>query len=556
MPRAAAAPAANTPLTNGQYEIVASTALRDIYGNALGLTGYQPNGTTYSRTFNVVVPATSGETLVSTLNPAAGGQYTRADSPQSVADDANGDSVVVWTSTTPGQTGVYAKLYQANWTVSATGTRVAGKPTVVPVFNNGTEWPADEILVSSATDADYASVARDATGDFIVTWSQYSATTSWDVYARRYNAAGNPLGAAYEVNSTTSGVQRQSTVAMDNQGDSVIVWQSLPQGAVSYGIYAQRYDPAGNPLGGADNVQELTFTDNPSGTFELYWNGNTTGSISYDGNTAATAVQVQTDLQAIGADVTVTAITGTQILITFGGSQAAAAQPQIGVVDLAITGAAGANITCATTVPGAGGEFLVNTASIYNQVDPDVAMRQQGGFAISWTGFGDSANGDSPNQSNVYASIYDADGTATDAQFLVNKTTAGNQFASAVAADAEGDLWSPGPVTARTAWATGPGPAYGGQNAVYAQVYDASGTVTSAEFPVNCARRQQQPELARGHGFGGRLRDYLGRLRGSHGQQQRCARQLRHLRSALRPRPVSSGSRSTEPTANWAASSR
>ena len=60
-------------LTDGHYQIVATTALRDVAGNALGRTGYTPNGVTFSRDFNVSIP-TGNETRVNATT--AGDQYT------------------------------------------------------------------------------------------------------------------------------------------------------------------------------------------------------------------------------------------------------------------------------------------------------------------------------------------------------------------------------------------------------------------------------------------------------------------------------------------------
>jgi hypothetical protein len=51
-------------LQDGSYQLVATTALRDANGNALGRTGFQPNGVQFSTSFNVVLP-TNGETQVS-----------------------------------------------------------------------------------------------------------------------------------------------------------------------------------------------------------------------------------------------------------------------------------------------------------------------------------------------------------------------------------------------------------------------------------------------------------------------------------------------------------
>ena len=67
------------------------------------------------------------------------------------------------------------------------------------------------------------SVAMDADGDFVVTWSSNGQDGSgWGVYAQRYNAAGQALGNEFRVNTITSNSQQFSTVAMDADGDFVV----------------------------------------------------------------------------------------------------------------------------------------------------------------------------------------------------------------------------------------------------------------------------------------------------------------------------------------------
>jgi len=262
-----------TALGDGHYEIVALNSLRDLVGNPLGRSGFDVNGDIFSREFDVTVP-TAGEVLVNT--DATGTQYTYPYSPQAVADDADGDTVVVWTDETAGQEGVYAKLYDVIWTDTPAGrvSTVAEMMVINP--DTGTPWPNNEIHVADDPTATFASVARDADGDFVVTWSQYDPVDSWDVFARRYDAAGNPLGDAFAVNSETEDVQRYSTVAMDVDGDFVVAWQSQDQDGSGYGVYAQRYSPSGEPLGGINEVQVLSFVNRPAGTFALFWDGDTT----------------------------------------------------------------------------------------------------------------------------------------------------------------------------------------------------------------------------------------------------------------------------------------
>ena len=243
--------------------------------------------------------------------------------PQATASDAEGDYVVAWTSDTVGAAGVYAKVYAANWSnTDATNGHQANPPA------NPTE-----IYVTNNSTATYASVACDATGDFVVTWSEQDAG-DWNVWACEYGSNGNLMLAPFMVNTTTVDVQEYSAVGMDADGAFVITWQSLNQDGSGWGVYAQRYDYLGNPLGGQDDAQLMTFVGQPRGTFNLYWNNGgpgpyQTGTIDYEGNGAATASAIESALGTIGATVKATAISGTQILIEFVGAQADQDQPQI-----------------------------------------------------------------------------------------------------------------------------------------------------------------------------------------------------------------------------------
>jgi hypothetical protein len=55
-----------------------------------------------------------------------------------------------------------------------------------------------------------------------------------------------PAGTEFRVNTTTLHSQADPAVAMDAAGDSVVAWVTSD----GTGIYAQRYDAAGRPLGG------------------------------------------------------------------------------------------------------------------------------------------------------------------------------------------------------------------------------------------------------------------------------------------------------------------
>ena len=88
----------------------------------------------------------------------------------------------------------------------------------------------------------YPSVAMDSDGDFVVSWQSLGQDgSSYGIYAQRYDNAGVAQGAEFRVNTYTTSQQFYPSVAMDNDGDFVVSWQSFEQDGSNDGIYAQRY---------------------------------------------------------------------------------------------------------------------------------------------------------------------------------------------------------------------------------------------------------------------------------------------------------------------------
>ena len=95
------------------------------------------------------------------------------------------------------------------------------------------------------------SVAMDAAGNFVVTWtSSYQDGSVYGVYGQRFDDNGNTVGGEFQVNTTTGGYHLYSTVGMDAAGNFVVTWSSLNQDGSGYGIYGQRFDANGNTVGG------------------------------------------------------------------------------------------------------------------------------------------------------------------------------------------------------------------------------------------------------------------------------------------------------------------
>ena len=110
------------------------------------------------------------------------------------------------------------------------------------------------------------SVAMDVDGDFVVTWTSYGQDGSDSgVYAQRYSAAGVAQGSEFQVNTTTTNDQLYSTVALDADGDFVVSWSSFGQDGGVYGVHAQRYSGGHRPTGISLSSQSIA-ENQPSGT--------------------------------------------------------------------------------------------------------------------------------------------------------------------------------------------------------------------------------------------------------------------------------------------------
>jgi hypothetical protein len=81
----------------------------------------------------------------------------------------------------------------------------------------------------------------------VVTWGSYGSwgsDTDASVQGQRYDAAGNPVGAEFQVNTYTTSSQTYPAVAVDADGAFIVAWQSFGSagGDTSYeSIQARRY---------------------------------------------------------------------------------------------------------------------------------------------------------------------------------------------------------------------------------------------------------------------------------------------------------------------------
>jgi hypothetical protein len=166
-----------------------------------------------------------------------------------VAMEADGDFVVAWSSAgqdgddgPSGISGIFAQRF---------GSSGASKGL--------------EFMVNTFTSGQQRSpaIAAEDNGDFVITWESNNADDdSYGIRGQRFDSAGAKLGTEFAVNSFTTGTQYRSAVAMDDDGDFVVVWTSSGQPQVGLNnVYGQRFASSGASFGGEFLVNESSYAD-------------------------------------------------------------------------------------------------------------------------------------------------------------------------------------------------------------------------------------------------------------------------------------------------------
>ncbi|MBI4617118.1 MAG: DUF4347 domain-containing protein [Planctomycetes bacterium] len=297
-----------------------------------------------------------------------------------------------------------------------------------------------DFVVNSTTPSNQRdpSVAHDGAGNFVIAWSSVEGLT-YDIRARRFDSAGNPLGADFVVNTTTANAQRDPSVAHDGAGNFVIAWRSNEGGAAFYDIRARRFDSAGNPLGADFLVNNTTPNDQRDvsasvdgpGNFVVIWTSDE-GGASYD----IRARRFDSAGNALGLDFVVNSTTP--------GNQRFTSVARDGAGNFVIAWssqeAAGYDIRARrfdSAGNALGPDFVANSTTPGTQNVPYVARDGSGNFVIAWES--------SEVGVDIRAREFDPTGTPIGLDFLVNATTASEQIRPSTAFSNQGNVvvtWS------------------------------------------------------------------------------------------------------------------
>ena len=290
----------------------------------------------------------------------------------SVAADASGNFVVVWTSQDGSYTGIFGQRFDAS------GAKIGGE-FAVNTYTTQLQFQP--------------SVAGDGDGNFLVVWTSGANFNAQDgsgngVFGQAFNNAGAKVGPELAVNTFTTGGQAGPFVASLGAGNFVVVWESDGQDGSEYGIFGQRFDGSGKKIGQEFPVNTYTTSDqalpsvgaDSAGNFVVVW-----GSRDQDGSSYG-----------------------------FFGQRFDSAASKVG------------------------SEFSVNTFTSGFQRDGSVAM-DRGAFVVCWT----SANEDGSSY-GVFGQRFDRSGARIGAEFQINAYTTGAQLDPRVAEDGLGLIvvWS------------------------------------------------------------------------------------------------------------------
>ncbi len=319
-------------------------------------------------------------------------------------------------------------------------------------------------------------VAALSDGGYVIVWrSAGQDGDGFGIYGQRYDADGQPVGNEFQVNSNSIGDQTEQSVTATASGGFVVAWKSSVGDGDGDSIHAQVFDANGLLVG--SEIQVNTYTTNhqripdvlglDDGDFIVFW-----ASLGQDGSSDGIYGQrFNADGSTDGNEFQVsTSTTGAQ----YGPSSAVLADGSY-VVTWQANNQDGSDHGIAAQHFAAdgskiGGEITVNTYSAGQQRRPEVAALDNGNYVIVWHSEGqDNADG----ELGVYGQIFDDQDQPVGSEFRVNTTTAGEQASPSITALSDGGFI--------VQWRTD----QDGDFNPHAQRFDADGNMVGTEFNLN-----------------------------------------------------------------------
>lgn len=282
----------------------------------------------------------------------------------------------------------------------------------------------------------YPDIATAGNQGFVAVWRSYRQDgDSGGIFAQRLDAAGQRLGNEFQVNESTAGDQTEPAVAADAGGGFAVVWRGPGADGLDEEIYIRRYDLAGAPLGAEVTVNSITAGNqslpriamNADGMHVVVWQNENPEAGPYErggslqvfdsaGGRLAGELQFNADVDCRYPDVA---------MGSHGNFVVAWLQDRPhNAIQIRLYDASG----IAKTAP-----MQVNQADFGSVTKPSVAIDGMGNFVVAWDGHEQYSALD-----DIHARIFDANGVPITDQFLVNMNRQGEQEDPSVAVTSQG----------------------------------------------------------------------------------------------------------------------
>ena len=394
---------------------------------------------------------------------------------------------------------------------------VLGTTLLSPILLAQPMVVGNELRLNSYTTSIQSSprVVNDDAGDFVAVWQSFGSpgtdTSQASIQVRSFDVAGAPRTDQRQVNTYVTGSQTGPDLTLDPSGRFVVVWTSEGSGgddSSSTSIQGQRFDAAGNPIGGQFQVNSYTtgtqgeryggpsVATDASGNFVVVWssvNAAFTSSVrgqlfSANGNKLGEEIRIETsdfgfqdqpsvDMAGNGSFV-VAWQSGYYIL------------PLTGSKTVATTGSNYLQVRLRRFAPGGqplGDDFAASTDTAHEQARPEVAMEADGGFVVVWQsgGFFGAPDG---SIVSIQARLFDAAGNPRSDDLAVNTFTTGSQVDPAVAYEGGGRFL--------VTWAGNA--SADGEGGIFGQAFEARGAPAGGELQLSSSTTgiQRSPAIA------------------------------------------------------------